>query len=112
MIIYKFKKDLKKLYNMIFYFELLIFTLTVAYNVHIYSSKEIPRYLKTLIFLCWCLSFIIILILPFDIYYIENLTKVAISRIRVKLLAQNPMACHVLGNSDFMLGLSSDRLRL
>ena len=56
---------------MIILLEILIFLGIVYYQVHAYASKDIPLYLKSLIFLCWCLSFVVIIFLPIDIYYVK-----------------------------------------
>lgn len=50
--------------------ESILYFLIVAYLVEKISSKEVPLYLKILIFLCWSMSFEVIVLLPLDIYYV------------------------------------------
>lgn len=42
----------------------------VWHLVHHYSSKDVPLYLRGLIFSTWLLSFGIVFLLPLDIYYV------------------------------------------
>jgi hypothetical protein len=56
---------------MLLFFECMIFLLIIAYEVNIYSSKDIPFYCKLLVFLCWTLSFVILIVIPLDIYYVK-----------------------------------------
>ena len=48
----------------------IIYLTLVYYFVDNFSSKDVPFYLKILVFMCWSMSFIIIIILPLDIYYV------------------------------------------
>jgi hypothetical protein len=44
----------------------------VWHLVRIYSCKDVPLYLKALIFSTWILSFGIVFLLPLDIYYVND----------------------------------------
>jgi hypothetical protein len=46
-----------------------MFLCITYYHVHTFSTLETPSYLKILIFLCWALSFNILILVPLDIYY-------------------------------------------
>ncbi len=85
---------------MIFISEFLIFTLTIAYNVQLYSSKDIPRYIKLLVFLSWILCFIVILVLPFDIYFVFYVNLDAVPRAVSKRVDPGVLAFDVLGHPD------------
>ena len=50
--------------------ETLVYLALVYYAVENFSCKDIPYYLKLLIFLCWAMAFNIVIILPIDIFYV------------------------------------------
>ncbi len=60
---------------MFIFIETVVYLGFVYYNVENFSNKDVPFYLKMLVFLCWSLSFNIIILLPLDIYYVQNINK-------------------------------------
>ena len=97
---------------MLFFFECILFLIIMAYMVNNYSAKDIPLYLKSLVFFCWSLSFIILIVIPLDIYYVNKFKSVSIPRRESKQKYKTYIPYYVLGYSNINMDFTTSCARL